>query len=211
MNTLFSPASLDESIRLLRAWRLWVFSALIGALLGAGLYQLMPPPFRAQATVNVDFNLEEAWPQETDRQQFYYLERETRKLEEIAWSDAVMQKTAESVTGMNIRTLREGRLQLAQPAEAGWHLYAEDGEAARAQSLASTWAQAFTEAAQANIASQQGLNSFIRLEVTRAAGLPVERAVPLSAYLLAGVIVAWFLGGFAYLFMGVRPRAARAA
>ncbi len=64
----------------------------------ASLYLLMPPPYRARATVNVDFNLEQAWPQETDRQQFYYLERETRKLEEIAWSDAVMQ----SVVGLDV-------------------------------------------------------------------------------------------------------------
>ena len=87
MNWLFSPPSIDDLIRLLKAWRFWSVGALIGALIGAGLYYIAPPPYRAHATVLVDFNLEQAWPQETDRQQFYYLERETRKLEEIAWSD----------------------------------------------------------------------------------------------------------------------------
>ena len=58
--------------------------------LGLGCTLSAPPPYHAQATVLVDFNLEQAWPKETDRQQFYYLERETRKLEEVAWSDLVM-------------------------------------------------------------------------------------------------------------------------
>ncbi len=203
MNHLFSPPSLDDLIRLLRAWRLWVLGALIGALLGAALYTISPPPFEARATVNVDFNLEEAWPQETDRQQFYYLERETRKLEEIAWSDAVLQKVAASVSGISVRELRVRILHLAQPAEAGWHFYAQDGVPQRAAALASAWAQAFTDAAQMNIQGQEGLNSFIRMDVTQSAGLPVQRSVPLSVYLLASVLLAWFLGAFALLFTGL--------
>ena len=90
MNYLLTPPSLDDLIRLLKAWRFWMLGAIFGALLGAAVYYIAPPPFRAKATVNVDFNLEQAWPQDTDRQQFYYLERESRKLEEIAWSDDVM-------------------------------------------------------------------------------------------------------------------------
>ena len=62
----------------------------LAALIGAAIYYLALPPYRARASVNVDFHLEQAWPQDTDREQFYYLERETRKLEEIAWSDAVL-------------------------------------------------------------------------------------------------------------------------
>ena len=83
MKKLLSPPTLEDLILLLRAWRLWVLGALVGALIGAVFFYLFPPPFRAKATVNVDFNLEQAWPQDTDRQQFYYLEREARKLEEI--------------------------------------------------------------------------------------------------------------------------------
>ncbi len=95
MNWFFSPPSLDDLIRLLKAWRFWVLGTLLGALLGAVFFYIAPPPYRARATVNVDFNLEEAWPEEIDRQQFYYLERETRKLEEIAWSDDVLQIVAD--------------------------------------------------------------------------------------------------------------------
>jgi len=197
---LFSPPSLDDVIRLLRAWRFWILAALIGGALGAAIYFVAPPPFRARAIVNVDFNLEQAWPQETDRQQFYYLERETRKLEEIAWSDAVLQKVADADGKVTVRELRAGILQLSQPGEAGWHFYADDAHAPRAESLASAWAQAFADAAQANIRTQAGLSSSIQLEVTQSANLPKQRNTSVSVYLLAGTIVAWFIGAFVVLF-----------
>jgi capsular polysaccharide biosynthesis protein len=202
----FSPPSLLDVIRLLRAWHLWLLAALLGALIGAAIYFVAPPPYRARATVNVDFNLEQAWPQETDRQQFYYLERETRKLEEIAWSDAVLQKVAGVDGKVTVRELREGKLQLSQPAEAGWHFYADDKDAQHAETLASAWAQSFADEAQASIGAQDGLNSFIKIEVTQAANLPKQRSAPLSAYLLVGAITAWFLGAFAFLFFDFRAK-----
>src|SRR5512134_401205 len=152
MNLLFSPASLDDLIRLLKAWRFLVVCALVGALLGEILFSIAPPPYRARATVNVDFNLEEAWPQDTDRQQFYYLERETRKLEEIAWSDDVVAAISSS-RQVPMDELRSGKLKLSQPAEAGWHFYANDPDAKRAQELASAWAVLFTQKVQENVAA----------------------------------------------------------
>src|SRR5215216_3095348 len=137
MSTLFSPASLDDLIRLLKAWKFWVLGAMVGALIGALIYFIVPPTYRARATVNVDFNLEQAWPQETDRQQFYYLERETRKLKEIAWSDDVIQAVS-SQTSVSVEDLRGGKLKLSQPAEAGWHFYAEDKNPDRARQLSAT-------------------------------------------------------------------------
>jgi len=197
---LFSPPSLDDLIRLLRAWRFWLLSALLGALIGAAAYSIAPPPYRARATVNVDFNLEQAWPRESDRQQFYYLEREVRKLEEIAWSDAVLESVAAQDGALTIRDLRAGKLMLSQPAEAGWHFYAEDHKPQRAEALASAWARAFAEAAQANLAVQGELESFVRIEVTQAAELPRRRSIPLSAYLLAGALSAWCLSTLLGLF-----------
>ena len=200
MNYLFSPPSLDDLIRLLKAWRFWVLGTLAGALLGGGLFYLMPPPYRARATVNVDFNLEEAWPEETDRQQFYYLERETRKLEDIAWSDPVMQAVADA-SGVDVTTLRENVLALSQPAEAGWHFYADDRDPNRAESIASTWALTFTEQAQADMAAQVGLNEFIRLEAAQVEDLPVYRKVSLGTYLLTGSVGFLVLSALLVLFV----------
>ena len=109
MNYLLTPPSLDDLIRVLKAWRFWVLGALFGAMIGAVIYYVVPPPFRAQAIVNVDFNLEQAWPQETDRQQFYYLERESRKLEELAWSDDVMSQLS-SEFAIPVEDLRGDKL-----------------------------------------------------------------------------------------------------
>jgi hypothetical protein len=203
MNFILSPPSLDDLIRLLKAWRFWILGALLGALLGSALFYIAPPPYRARATVNVDFNLEEAWPEETDRQQFYYLERETRKLEEIAWSDNVMGVVA-LLSGLDVSTLRGGVLSLSQPAEAGWHFYADDRDPGRAESMAAAWAQAFTAQAQADMAAQAGLNSFVRVDPTQLEDLPVYRRVSLGAYLLSGSV--GFLTMSALLILFVKPK-----
>jgi capsular polysaccharide biosynthesis protein len=191
MSSLFSPPSSDDLIRLLKAWKFWVLGAVVGALIGAAVYFIFPPDYRARATVNVDFNLEQAWPKETDRQQFYYLERETRKLEEIALSDEVVDQVSSSGQ-VPVNELRSGKLKLSQPAEAGWHFYADDPNAERAQNLAAKWALSFAEKVQENVAQAQGLNSFIQVDATQVKALPVGRSVSLSVYLLSGAIA--FLG-----------------
>ena len=84
MKNIFSSPSLDDLINLLKAWRFWVLGALFGAVIGAAIYYIAPPQYRARATVNVDFNLEQAWPKDVDRQQFFYLDRETRKMIELS-------------------------------------------------------------------------------------------------------------------------------
>lgn len=199
MKFLFSPPSLNDLIRLLKAWRFWTLGALVGALLGAALFYAATPPYRARATVLVDFNLEEAWPQETDRQQFFYLERETRKLEEIAWSDDVMQMISSGLI-VPVEELRAGKLKLSQPAEAGWNFYAEDLNPERAQELAAAWALIFTEKVKQNVANSGGLNSFIQVDAIQTENLPVERSVPMSAHLFAGAIGFLFLSSFLVLF-----------
>lgn len=199
MNYFFSSPSLDDLIRLFRAWRFWIISALVGALIGAVVYYVAPPPYRAKATVDVDFNFEQAFPANNDRQDFYYLERESRKMEEIAWSDEVLAK----LNSFSAEELRAGKLQLSQPGEAGWHFYAEDRDPKVSESLASAWANAFVEKAQAEIKSGD-LNEFIKLEVTQSANLPKSRGTPLSAYLLTGSIGFLVLSIFAVLF--VKPK-----
>jgi len=201
MNYLLTPPSLNDLIRLLKAWRFWMLGAILGALLGAAVYYIAPPPFRAKATVNVDFNLEEALPTDTDRQHFYYLERESRKMEEIAWSDELMDSLS-SEFGFSAEELRGGKLQLSQPAEAGWHFYADHADSQIADALASTWAQAFVAKVHAEMEAGN-INEFVRLEATQAKNLPKERSIPLSGYLLAGSVGFLTLAVFVVLF--VRP------
>ncbi|MGE5376847.1 MAG: hypothetical protein ACM3XO_17460 [Bacteroidota bacterium] len=199
MPSLLAPPSPDDLIRLLKAWKFWVLGALIGALIGAAVYFLFPQNYRARATVNVDFNLEQAWPQETDRQQFYYLERETRKLEEVAWSDEVLEAVSSS-EHVPVEQLRAGKLKLSQPAEAGWHFYAYDRNPRRAQEIAGKWAMAFTGKVQENVAHSQGLNSFIQVDATQTKNPTVARSVPLSTYLLSGAIAFLALSALGILF-----------
>jgi capsular polysaccharide biosynthesis protein len=203
MKLIFSSPSLDDLINLLKAWRFWMLSALIGGLLGAIVYYVVPPPYRAQSTVNVDFNLEEAFPTETDRQYFYYLERESRKMIEIAWSDEVLSQLlifSAADLHFSINELRDEKLHLAQPAEAGWRFYADDKNPEAAEVLASMWAEAFAEKIQQEIEAGN-INAFVKVEVTQAKSLPKERSIPLSSFLLAGSSGFLLLAVFVILFI----------
>jgi capsular polysaccharide biosynthesis protein len=202
MNFIFSSPTLEDLVRLLRAWRFWVGGAILGALIGAALYFIAPPPYRARATVNVDFNLEQAWPQDVDRQQFYYLEREVRKLQEIASSDDMLEPLS-ARSGIPVQDLREHALQLSQPAEAGWHFYADDRNSKTAEDLASAWANAFVEKVQAEITAGN-INEFVKLEVTQSENLPVTRSIPLGSYLLLSSLGFLTLAAFIVLF--IKPK-----
>jgi capsular polysaccharide biosynthesis protein len=205
MKLFFSHPSLDDLIRLLKAWRFWSLGALIGGLIGAAVFYIAPPPYRAHAVVLVDFNLEQAWPLETDRQQFYYLERETRKLEEIAYSDAVMEVIAETNRSISIQELRSGKLLLSQPAEGGWNFYVDDENPERAASLATIWATQFAEQVRVSMVSTGGLSSFIEANVARMASRPVERSVSINLYIFVGAVMFLMIGSILVLFFN-KPR-----
>jgi hypothetical protein len=157
---LFTPASPDDFGRLLKAWRFWLVAALLGGLLGAAIHVFSPPPYRARASVQVDFNIEEAYKPTQDKQSFYYLEREVRKLEALAFSDAVMQSVADNVRDVTIAQLRDGILRLSQPVDADWHFFAEDSDPERASRLASAWAEAFTAQLRDAVTASITLQSF---------------------------------------------------
>lgn len=144
-------ASNDILADFLSAWRLWLLGALLGAVVGWLAFQVAPPPYRAQATVVVDNNLEEAWQFFPDRQLFQFLLRETERLEQLAWSDEVIQGLASAGSGYTAEQLSAGVLVLSHPSDGGWHFYASAPDPAQAQALASGWAERFVAAAQAAV------------------------------------------------------------
>ncbi|PWH12394.1 MAG: hypothetical protein DDG60_13470 [Anaerolineae bacterium] len=179
---LLAPPTFDDLLRLLRAWRLWLTGALLGGLLGMAVYALFPPNYRARATVVVDFNVEQSWPEIPDREVFYFLDRETRKLVEVAWADDTLQVVS-AQTGVQVARLRSGTLILSQPADGGWHFYAQSDDPALAVRLASAWAQAFTDKA-ATLANQ--FTPYLVITPAQLHNLPVGRAASLGSYALAG-------------------------
>lgn len=205
MNFLLATPTPDDVIRLLKAWRFWLLGAVAGALIGTAVYLVAPPAYRAQATVDVDFHLEQAWPENNDREQFYYLERETRKLEDIAMSDAVLNAVVSQVKGVDLRELRSGTLQLSQPGNGGWHFVADDRDQRRAEQLAAAWAKAFAQAVQAQVAQpSSALEQFIAVAPTQVEGLTAHRAVSMAIYMLAGAAILLALSGLGLLFFDVR-------
>jgi len=200
MRLIFSSPSIDDLIRLLKAWRFWSVGALIGGLIGAGFYYVAPPLYRAHAIVLVDFNLEQALPQDTDRQQFYYLERETRKLEEIAFSDDVIGAVASVSQNVSVDELRSGMLHLSQPAEGGWNFYVEDADANRAATIATAWASQFVAKVQNQVRNGEGPSAFITVSVSRSASNPVERSLSISLYIFVAAVIFLALGSIFVLF-----------
>jgi capsular polysaccharide biosynthesis protein len=204
MKLLFSPPSLDDLIRLFKAWRYWSVGALIGGLIGAAIYYVAPPPYRAHAVVLVDFNMEQAWPQETDREQFYYLEREARKLEEIAFSDMVMEAIAERNGNITTTELQSGMLRLSQPADGGWNFYVDDEDPQRAAAIVTLWVQNFTEQVTFQKIAAEGPNAFIEASVTQTPRSVVDRSIPVSTYLFVGAVAFLAFGSVFVLFVS-RP------
>lgn len=164
------PANQDAFAAFLADWRSWLAGALVGGVLAWLAYQIAPPPFRATATMVVDHNLEEAWVYFPDRQLFQFLQRETEKLEELAWSDAVMQQVA-SASSLEVGELRNGALQLSHPSDGGWQFHAFDRDPGSAAGLSSRWATAFIDAARDAVSASPELER-ARIELQQAMNQP---------------------------------------
>ena len=147
MDRLIDDGPSDPLAALFGAWRLWLLGALLGALVAWAAYSLFQPDFRARATVVVDNNLEDAWTYFPDRQLFQFLRRETDRLVELAWSDAVISQVLEYSDGLSFAELRGTALELSQPSDGGWHFYAHQADPGLAADMATAWAQAFVLAA----------------------------------------------------------------
>lgn len=183
---MLRPPAHDDLLRLLAAWRVWIGGALVGAAIATIVYLLAPPPYRAQATVLVDQNVEQVIPQEqTDLRKYTYLQRETDKLVEIAWSDQTLLRVT-AQTGLPIARLRDGRLHLSQPSDGGWHFLADAPDPGTASALASAWAGAFVGELQSKPA---GISALLEINFTQQQNLPTQKAASLGIYVFSGSLL----------------------
>ncbi len=183
---MMKPPAYEDWLRLLAAWRVWLGGAFLGAILASIVYLIAPPPYRAQATVLVDQNVEQVIPRETtDLRKYTYLQRETDKLIVIAWSDQTLLRVT-AQTGLPLDALRDGRLHLSQPGDGGWHFQADALDPKTASTLASTWAGAFVQEVQSKPA---GISSLLEVNFTQQQDLPLSRAVSLGVYVFAGALM----------------------
>jgi uncharacterized protein involved in exopolysaccharide biosynthesis len=183
---MLRPPAYDELLHLLAAWRVWISGAVIGAAIAGLAYLVSPPPYRAQATVLVDQNVEQVIPQEqTDLSKNTYLQRETDKLVEIAWSDHTLSRVSIQ-TGLPVVKLRDGRLHLSQPDDGGWHFLADAPDPGAASALASAWAGAFVTELQSKPA---GISALLEINYTQQQNLPISRAVASGIYVFSGALL----------------------
>lgn len=151
IDALLTIDSPDQLVRVLQSWRLWLAGALVGALLGWGVYAIFLPPYRAQASAVVDYNVEDLWISKLNTQYSFFYQRETRKLKEIAYSDETMESIAAQVDGFSVEDLRGGKLLLSYPYGGVWHFWVEDEDPAKAELLANAWAKIFLERVRENV------------------------------------------------------------
>lgn len=144
VNRLLYVDAHDSMVRVFQSWRLWLLGAAVGALVAAGGYFVFPPAYRARAVVVIDHNLESVW-EFMPSQNFYFLGRETRKLEQLAWSDKVLEPVAAEFDGISVSDLRNEILSLSQPSDGGWYLWADHEDQAVAEEIAGTWARVFVD------------------------------------------------------------------
>ncbi len=149
---VFRPPSWEDIAALGLAWRWWVLTGLMGAVLGALAVWALPAPYRARAEVVVDFDLEEARPLSTDNELFLFLDREDKKLRALAWSDQVLQEAARAAGEAVAPSWWRGALSLREEGDGTWYFWADAASPAQAQRLAAAWAQSFLQVAQEKIA-----------------------------------------------------------
>ncbi len=194
---LLKPPKSEEILRLLMAWRVWVAGAVVGAVAAALIYVVAPPQYRAQAIVLVDQNVEQVIPEErSDLLIYTYLQRETDKLVELAWSDQVLSQLS-TETGIPVADLRDGRLYLSQPSDGGWRFLASATDPETASAVASAWAKSFVDAVQAKPA---GISTLLEINFTQGQDLPVERAISVGVYVFSGALLGAALLAFGLLF-----------
>jgi hypothetical protein len=198
---ILKPPVLDDVIGLLAAWRVWLGGALVGALAAGFIYWIVPSPYRARATVVVDQNVEQViGEEETDLKKYTYLQRETDKLKDIAWSDQTLERLS-GQTGLSIQQLRDQHLHLSQPEDGGWHFLADASDPQTAVQLASGWAAAFVTEVQSR---PPGVSHLLEINYTQREDLPVSRTVSPGLFVFCGALIGAALLALSLLFLSNR-------
>jgi hypothetical protein len=183
---LLKPPLYGDFLRLLMAWRVWVAGAVVGAVVAALIYAVVPPQFRARATVLVDQNAEQVLPPDnSDRQVAYYLQRETDKLVEVAWADSTL-AVVSNQTEIPVADLRNGCLHLSQSGDGGWHFFADAPDNATASAIAIAWARSFYRALQDR---GPGVSPFLEASLSQVEDLPIQRKVSMGACIFSGALI----------------------
>jgi hypothetical protein len=112
----------------------------------------------------------------------------------------VMEMIVEANKDVTVPELQNGKLTLSQPAEGGWHFYADDKDPERAAALASTWSRVFAQQVHFRKGTTNGPNSFIEATQTQVAQSPRARSISLGTYLFVGAVVFLALSSFFVLF-----------
>lgn len=147
MDDTFSPPDFYRVI--LERWPRLILWAILGGLLLWAYGQAAPRRFRSSASVNVDQNAEAVVPIGDESGMASYLNRETLRLETLAFSDEVWQDVARALAqeGFLRRTEDLDRImndvRLPHPMDGEWRFTAYADDPALAARAAQLWAEAF--------------------------------------------------------------------
>lgn len=132
-----------------RRWPGAVGYAAIGAVVVWVSTLLLPPTYRAQATVLVHHHVERVIEDPSSDEAAAYIDRETVVLETLAYSDEVWQDVARQMvnkgwmpSAAEIERLQD-RVRLPHPKDGEWRFTATTEDPALSTELAQAWAEAF--------------------------------------------------------------------
>jgi hypothetical protein len=154
------PVQMDDSVsvhdlyrRVLERWPRLIVWAILGGLAFCLYSQAAPRRFLASASVSVDQNAEAVVPLGDESGMASYLNRETLRLETLAYSDAVWEEVARGLAlegfldrPRDIDRIFEG-VRVPHPMDGEWRFTAYSADPALAARTAQLWAEAFVRRA----------------------------------------------------------------
>ncbi len=158
---------------MLEQWLALIGIFLAGALLGYLVAMVLPRPYQAIAEVVVDHNVRRVLPTGSASQVAAYLNRETMRLEAIAYSDEVWQQVVRGMMGvgaadaMEVETLIQ-YASLPHPQDGVWSFRVVMRDPEAAATLANLWAEAFVSKVQREVGfarKRLALNQFRQAEL----------------------------------------------